>query len=318
MDLHDGSFDSGGHPIDDGDGMSEHADPTAHSMIATGYEGPGTDDSLTSPLDDHLDDAAHLDAPEDSDSAGDQDAMTGASGDGDHDIDITINGQEFDGQATLDSDGDGHDDTALVTLNEQGNQAAITDLDGDGHADEATLFDPDGNTIDHQHVDASGTWIDDGRPGIGAGGHDEGPSVIGAATVEPDPSASDPAAGMEQSTDGQAGDEHAGDPIRMNLHGQEYQTTDTRDTDHDGTADTGVLPTSDGGQLVVTDTDGDGTADHAEVFDPSGHDQGGIFVTSDGQSTPDGDNGHESQQPPAEAARSSWVVDPATGDWVTG
>lgn len=309
MDLHDGNFDLDGHQIDGGDPLSAHTDPTAHSMIATGYEGPGTEGSLGSGLDDHLDDAdllgGHDDpgSPEDPTAPADQDAMTGAGGG--HDIEITINGQQFDGTATLDSDGDGHDDTALVTLNERGNQAAIADLDGDGQADQATLFNPDGDVIDQQHLDASGSWIDDGVSGAPAQdstGAGHGSSLVGGAIVE--------SPGAEAAATGAAA--HSGEPIRMNLHGHEYETTDTRDTDHDGTADTGILPTSDGGEIVVTDTDGDHVADHAQIYDRSGHDRGGIFVTSDGHSTPDGEG-----QPPAEAEKSSWVIDPTTGDWVS-
>lgn len=303
MDLHDGNFDLDGQHGDGADPLAEHTDPTAHSMIATGYEGPGTEGSLGSPLDDSDLLGGHDDpGTSDSGSPDDQDAMTGSADD--HDIQITINGQEFDGRAGIDSDGDGHDDTALVTLNEQGNQAAITDLDGDGQADQATIFDPDGNVIDQQHLDSSGTWIDDGAGPDEAPtqptGTGHGPSLVGSASVEDSGAAAADAAA------------HTGDPIRLNLDGHEYETTDTRDTDHDGTADTGILPTSDGGELVVTDTDGDHVADHAQIYDSSGHDQGGIFVTSDGHSSPDGQG-----QPPAEAAKASWVIDPTTGDWVS-
>lgn len=59
--------------------------------------------------------------------------------------------------------------------------------------------------------------------------------------------------------------------IELDLGGRRSEVPATLDTDHDGRADSAVLGTDDGNQVIVTDSDHDGVADRAVLIDAHGN-----------------------------------------------
>jgi hypothetical protein len=60
------------------------------------------------------------------------------------------------------------------------------------------------------------------------------------------------------------------DELTVDIGGEEYVVEENYDYDGDGTNDTAVIETEDGGAIAFADTDGDGVADVAVEYDANG------------------------------------------------
>lgn len=205
-------------------------------------------------------------------------------------ISVVIDGDPIEAHATIDSNHDGRPDTAVVDLG-GGYHAEVTDSTGDGQADEAVLLDPSGHVIDHQHVDPSGNWVDDGASG--------GAPDASTASTQPDGT---PSTGGDTPGAGRSGD----DTVTLTYQGHAFQAVATVDVNGDGKPDSGYITDPHTGyRYLITDFDGDGRADHVVIYDAQGNEVGGAGIAADNAWIPDGD-----------ASRTAYVVDPKTGQWV--
>ena len=223
------------------------------------------------------------------------------------DLTVSVEGEEYHTEATVDLDEDGVDDTAVVETDD--GTIAFTDTDADGQADLMTQLDADGEIVGQAKFDEStGDWVQVDPRDPAEGDVDEQTAEGGTETM---------------TVDTPDGEVVVGAP--------------THDTDQDGKADSVVVQDSDGDTVIFTDADEDGDADYAtEITDEGqvtvsehagdgewtvverGHldDQGNYqrdelasdeTITEEGTwSTPD--------QPDAAEVR----VDPRTGNWVRG
>jgi hypothetical protein len=196
-------------------------------------------------------------------------------------VSVAVGGREVTASATLDVDHDGRADTAVVT-DSAGDHIAITDTDGDGDADHAALLDDAGRVLETAHLGPSGTWVPDG-PGdpdpYGGTGAPVGAGTSGPGGLPgPDPGSGpdpDPGSGGGPGTPDGTGEPGgsgapASAPITVEVGSHAVPEQATADINHDGTADTAVVRTPDGGTIAYTDSDGDGHADRAAVHDAQG------------------------------------------------
>lgn len=184
-------------------------------------------------------------------------------GSGDGDIRITVEGAEYTAEANYDLDGDGVDETVAIMTDE--GFIAYVDEDADGRADVMQTVNSDGVVTDQARFDAdTGDWV----------------------AEQPRQHAVDP---------------HQQDGDSMVVHtpdGARAVGPATEDTNHDGQADTAIVPTENG-TMLATDVDGDGSADQlVEITDAgrvtvSQHSGDGEWTVvrhgeldSDGQFTP--------------------------------
>lgn len=200
--------------------------------------------------------------------------------DGDSDITITVNGEEYTSEANHDLDGDGVDD-AVAVLTENGHLTYV-DEDGDGEADLMQSVDQHGTVLEQARYRAeTGDWV--GEP--------------------PD----------RQS----APDDADGESLVLRTpDGERYIGPPTEDTDGDGVPDTAVV-SNDEGTVLVTDADGDGIADQVVRISDSGtvlidkRTAGGEW-----QQVEQGGLGQDGEYRPTAAATddASWTFDdPGTG-----
>lgn len=189
------------------------------------------------------------------------------------DMTVTVTGQEYSADITMDVDSDGVEDTAVIERPD-GSAQAFVDSDGDGDADSYLKLTEHGDVIARAAYDeASGDWVAT-EPGGGDGtGGTSGPNDPRTAS-----------GGM--TADMPAGDITLGPP--------------TVDTDDDGVADTAVAEDEAGNTLMFTDVNGDGAADIVVVVTPDGE-SATYEHTGDGEWTPVGGQG---------AARSSLLGAP--------
>jgi hypothetical protein len=147
------------------------------------------------------------------------------------DITVTVEGEDYEAEPTVDIDDDGVDDTVMVETDD--GAIAFTDTDSDGQADLMTQLDADGDVIGQARYDeSSGDWV----------------------RVEPDSDSID----VEQTADGGAGS------MTVETPGGDVQVgAPTHDTDSDGKADSTVVRDPDGDTMIFTDADEDGDADFA-------------------------------------------------------
>lgn len=143
------------------------------------------------------------------------------------DLTVTVEGQDYQAEPTVDLDGDGADDTTVVETDD--GSIAFTDTDADGHADLMTRLDADGEIIGRARFDAStGEWVQ----------------------VDPDD--------IELAADGR------GDVMTVDTGEGEVEVgAPTHDTDGDGRADSVAVQDADGDTVIFTDFDEDGDADYA-------------------------------------------------------
>lgn len=223
------------------------------------------------------------------------------------DLTVTVEGEDYQAEASVDINSDGVDDTTVVETDD--GAIAFTDTDADGQADLMTQLDADGDIVGQARFDEStGEWVqvDPEDPSLTGGEQTAGRDEADSMTVDtPD------------------GEVEVGPP--------------THDSDGDGVNDTVVVQEPDGDTVIFTDTNRDGDADYATEIS----DDGQVTVS---EHTGDGDwsvieRGHLDEQgeyqrdsltdDTAAAEESGWVrsgegdaaevrVDPRTGGWVRG
>lgn len=226
------------------------------------------------------------------------------------DLTVTVEGEEYHAEATVDMDEDGVDDTVVVETDD--GAIAFTDTDSDGEADLMTRIDTDGDVVGQARYDeASGDWVHV-EPGQGGGrSDDDGEQTAGG----------DSDVLVVETPDGPL---DAGAP--------------THDTDGDGVEDSVIVTNDDGDTLIFTDADEDGDADFATQITGDGQvtvsehrGDGDWAVIERGHLDDDGQYQRDSIKADADAAadETGWVtsnetdaaevrVDPRTGDWVRG
>lgn len=161
------------------------------------------------------------------------------TGQGDGDIKITVEGEEYTAEANYDLDGDGIDDAAVVVSDD--GHVAYVDENADGRADLMQTANADGAVVEQARFQAeTGDWVG------------ESP----AAPHGPP-------------------EERGGDPVVVEtVMGELRLGPATEDTDGNGRADTAVVTTGTG-TVLATDVDGDGSADQlVEITD-----QGEVVVS---------------------------------------
>ncbi|OZM71373.1 hypothetical protein CFN78_19600 [Amycolatopsis antarctica] len=212
---------------------------------------------------------------------------------------VTIEGEEYALETSVDLDDDGVEETGVVETED--GMLAFSDSDGDGEADLVAEFDAQGNVVTMAEYDeASGEWREVEEPGTG------GP------TSTPDSTDTGSAA-----------------PMTADLPEGEVQVGPaTVDTDNDGVNDTAVVQDADGNTIGFTDVNGDGEADTAVVIDAQGNSTT-LEHTGDGEWTETGSAGtHGVASNGSEADDSAWgspgssvegvaKIDSATGQWIS-
>lgn len=220
------------------------------------------------------------------------------------DLTVTVDGEEYNAEASVDFDSDGVDDTAVVETDD--GAITFTDTDADGQADLMTQLDADGDVVGQARFDeATGEWVhvDPADRGTAAAQH----SAAGPMTVDT--------------------------PL-----GQAEVGAPTHDTDGDGIDDSVVITGSDGDTLILTDADEDGDADYATKITGEGditvseHTGPGEWTTIERGHL---DDQGQYQRDPLTAdsedtlEESGWItspdrdtaevrVDPRTGHWTRG
>jgi hypothetical protein len=233
------------------------------------------------------------------------------------DLTVTVEGEDYQAEATVDLDDDGVDDTAVVETDD--GSIAFTDTDADGRADLMTQLDADGDVVAQARFDEStGEWVHvDPDSGDGAFGDGDGAFGDGEQT----------AGGTTMTVDTPDGEIEVGVP--------------THDTDSDGKADTVVVSDPDGDTMIFTDADEDGDADYATEITEDGRvtvaehtGDGDWTVIERGHLDDDGEYRRDAQltESGTIAEESAWSdgrpgtseearevrVDPRTGGWVRG
>jgi hypothetical protein len=228
------------------------------------------------------------------------------------DVTVTVEGEDYLAEATVDLDEDGVDDTAVVETDD--GAIAFTDTDADGHADLMTQLDANGEIIGQARFEEStGEWVH----------------------LDPDaPAAGD--TGRTGDTDEQAAGGDTGTMTVDTAEGEVQVGTPVHDTDGDGKADSVVVSDSDGDTVIYTDADEDGDADYATELTHDGR----IVVsehTGDGEWTvierghidEHGNYQRDTLTSDALSEEGTWStpgqpdaaevrVDPRTGNWVRG
>lgn len=210
------------------------------------------------------------------------------TGAGDGDIKVTVEGEEYTGEANHDLDGDGIDETIAVMTDD--GFVAYVDEDADGDADLMQTIAGSGAVVDQARFDeSSGDWVAE-EPG--------------QQPPAPDPRPDDPAAAMLVDTP----------------EGERDLGPATEDTDGDGLADTAVVD-RDNSTMLVTDLDGDGSADQVVQLGHSGevtvseHSGPGQWtVVEEGHLGPDGAYVPHPASGPTGTDDATWTFDeePAT------
>lgn len=213
---------------------------------------------------------------------------------------VTIEGEEYALEVSVDLNEDGIEDTGVVETED--GVLAFTDTDGDGAADMAAEIDADGNVVTMAEYDeSSGDWreVDPGTAGAPSDGDDTDTSSTAPMTADlPD------------------GDVEVGPA--------------TVDTNDDGVNDTAVVEDASGNTVAFTDVDGDGSADKAVVIDSQGN-ATTLEHTGDGEWTETGGTSAGATGSPSEASDSAWgggqtagsgvegvaKIDSATGQWIS-
>jgi hypothetical protein len=215
------------------------------------------------------------------------------------DLTITVQGEQYEAEATVDVNSDGVDDTALV----QTDRAAIefTDTDADGQADLMTQLDGVGDIAGQATFDAAtGEWVHVEHPQDPSHSMHTGSSAEG--TVIP----ADPPQDATSRT------------ITADLPGRDTDLgAPTHDTDDDGANDSVVVTDANGDTVIFTDADEDGDTDFATEITAAG----AVTVsehTGDGQWTVIerghlDDHGHYQPDDAPEVH-----IDPHTGTWTQG
>ena len=202
------------------------------------------------------------------------------------DLTITVEGEDYQAEATVDLDEDGLDDTAVVETDD--GAIAFTDTDSDGQADLMTRLDADGEIVGQARFDeATGDWVQVDPDEVEL---DEQAAGTGDATM---------------TVDTPDGEVEVGAP--------------THDTDADGVADSVVVRDTDGDAMIFTDADEDGDADYATEIT----DDGRVTIsehTGDGEWSVierghlDDDGAYQRDK----TASGTVHVDPETGGWIRG
>lgn len=149
------------------------------------------------------------------------------------DLTITVEGEDYQAEPTVDLDDDGIDDTAVVETDD--GSISFTDTDSDGQADLMTRLDADGEVVGQARFDQStGEWVQ----------------------VDPDDIERTTGSGGTMTADTAEGEIELGAP--------------THDTDADGKADSVVVQERDGDTVIFTDSDEDGDADYATAITEHG------------------------------------------------
>lgn len=227
------------------------------------------------------------------------------------DLTVTVEGEEYTAEATVDLDEDGIDDTVVVETDD--GAIAFTDTDSDGEADLMTRIDSDGDIVGQARYDeSSGDWV---HVEPGGGGRDD------------------------DGDDEQAAGGDSDSMVIETPNGPVDAGPATHDTDGDGVNDSVVVTDSDGDTLIFTDADEDGDADFATEITGDGQvtvsehlGDGEWNVIERGHLDEDGQYQRDSIKAEADALvdESGWTssnggsetaevrVDPRTGDWVRG
>lgn len=216
---------------------------------------------------------------------------------------VTIEGEEYALETSVDLNEDGISDTGVVETED--GVLAFTDTDGDGDADLVAEIDAGGNVLSMaEYDDASGDWREIENPG---------------AT---------PPGGTPDSTD-----TGSTAPMTADLPEGETQVGPaTVDTDNDGVNDTAVVQDDSGNTIGFTDVDGDGQADQAVVIDAQGN-ATSLEHTGDGEWTETGSTSAgtpSAARVDSDASDSAWgggeqkhnvegvaKIDSETGQWIS-
>lgn len=226
------------------------------------------------------------------------------------DITVTVEGEDYEAEATVDLTGDGVDDTAVVETED--GAIAFTDTGDDGQADLMTRVDANGNIVGQASFDEStGEWVRvdepvDPRSGDGADSETVGSGADTMTVDTPD------------------GEVEVGAP--------------THDTTGDGNPDSVVVRNEAGNTVIFTDLNGDGEADYSTEITEAGkvtiseHTGDGEWtVVEEGHINDSGNYQRDSlvQETASAGGEVSWAaanvrdvaevrVDPRTGSWVRG
>lgn len=213
-------------------------------------------------------------------------------------IEVTVDGQDYQAELNTDLDEDGQNDTAIIP-EEDGGAMAFVDSDGDGEADQYAEIDAQGNVVAEAVYDpTSGDWL-----------------------------AADPSAAEADSTEAQTS---ADGPMTAEMpEGQVEVGPATIDTDHDGVPDTAVAQDEQGNTYHFTDTDGDGDADVLVVTGADGstqtleHEGGGSWQPAEPGAQSDladadaADLAPEGWGDDSESVEGVAKIDSLTGQWIS-
>lgn len=226
------------------------------------------------------------------------------------DLTVTVSGEDYLAEASVDADANGLDDTVIVETDD--GAIAFTDTDADGQADLMTRLDAYGEIVGQARFDqVHGDWVQIDPSDTGFGEFDQtrrDQQATGSGSM---------------TMDTPAGQVEVGVP--------------THDTDADGVNDTVVVQDADGDTLVLTDTDHDGQADVATEITGEGQvsvsersADGDWTVVERGHLDQDGRYRSDAMAADEEAVEESgWItsreqdvaevrVDPQTGGWIRG
>ncbi|GLY67460.1 hypothetical protein [Amycolatopsis taiwanensis] len=223
---------------------------------------------------------------DDSGSATEASNTTGHDGE----MEITVDGQTYTAEETMDLNHDGVYDTVRLD-NADGTITAYTDTNGDGHADLYIHTDTEGNVVQEAtYDDSTGDWVaSDGDPGSGH----------------------------------QTDTAHAGSIVADTSDGQVDVGPATVDSNNDGTADTAVVTDSQGNTILFTDVDGDGKADIETVVTPTGeshtyqHTGPGQWTETTGSSGVSADSDHLWGGSGYQHVEGVAKIDSVTGQWIS-
>lgn len=130
----------------------------------------------------------------------------------------------------------------------------------DGPAD-LIAFDEPGHALGHARLDPACDWISFDAADL-PGAHPRAAADPAALRLGDDPA----------NTQNPGAENAAGPDLRVDTPaGPKAVGPATEDTDGDGTPDTAVVTTADGGMILYTDKDGDGEVDQATEIGPDAH-----------------------------------------------